>query len=137
VASACGWLASQGECEQARAEQHEARRRQCEETAGNEVMISHDTPVTLDARPNLLKISESASQKELMRRLAQNFRPKNSRSGTKSFEGMGQKDTYAHQAHHGANCLDHCKHPCHPAHDRTTAALHSQKDSNGEIEDRK
>jgi hypothetical protein len=74
------------------------------------------TPVTLDARPNLLKISESASQKELMRRLAQNFRAENSGSGTKSFESMGQKNTYAHQAHHHANCLDHCKHPCHPAY---------------------
>jgi hypothetical protein len=90
----------------------------------------------LDALPNLLKISESASQKEFMRRLARNFGPPTSGSGTKSFEGMGQKDTYAHQAHHRANCLDHCKLPCHPAQDRTTAALHSQKDSNGEIEDR-
>src|SRR6266496_2210253 len=41
---------------------------------------------------------------------------KNSGSGTKSFEGMGQKDTNAHQAHYRANCLDHRKHPCHPAY---------------------
>jgi hypothetical protein len=72
-AVACGvgyGCLAKGECEQARAEQHEARRRQCKETAGNEVLIAHGTPTTLDARPNLLKISESASQKELMRRLA-------------------------------------------------------------------
>jgi hypothetical protein len=67
---------------------------------------------------------------------AQGFRPKTSGSRTKSFEGMGQKDTDAHQAHYRAYCLDHCKLPSRPTRDRTTAALHSQKDSNGEIEDR-
>jgi hypothetical protein len=30
-------------------------------------VISHDTPATLDARPNLLKLSEQASWKEVMR----------------------------------------------------------------------
>ena len=53
---------AESERQQARTEQHEACCGQCEETAGNEVMIAHGTPVTPDARPNLLKISESSLQ---------------------------------------------------------------------------
>jgi hypothetical protein len=52
--------------EQARAQQHEAGCGQREEAVryaivGHEIMGSHHTPATLDAGPNLLKVSESLS----------------------------------------------------------------------------
>jgi hypothetical protein len=52
-----------------------------------------------------------------------------SRPGTKTLIGMGQKYPRAQQAHHRRNCLDHCRTSlAPPAHEeRTTAALHSQK----------
>ncbi len=40
------------ESQQARAQQHEAGRGQCEETVGHQVMSTHVAPVTLEARPN-------------------------------------------------------------------------------------
>jgi hypothetical protein len=40
------------EGEQARAEQHEAGCRQCEEPVGHQIMMTHDTPTALDVRPN-------------------------------------------------------------------------------------
>jgi hypothetical protein len=48
---------------------------------------------------------------------------------------MGKEDPCAHQAHQRANRLNHRKLPSYPTCERTTAALHSQKDSNGGIED--
>jgi hypothetical protein len=50
------------ECQrqQTRTQQHQTGRRQREEPIGHKVMFTHDTPATLDARPNLLKLSESA-----------------------------------------------------------------------------
>jgi hypothetical protein len=30
-------------------------------------VVAHDTPATLDSRPNLLKLSESPASKEVMR----------------------------------------------------------------------
>jgi hypothetical protein len=48
------------ESQQARAQQHKAGCGQREESVGNKVVITHDTPATLDAHPNLLKLSESA-----------------------------------------------------------------------------
>jgi hypothetical protein len=48
------------ECEsqQARTQQHQAGRGQCEESVGDNVVVAHDTPTTPDARPNLLKLSK-------------------------------------------------------------------------------
>ena len=54
------------ESQQARAQQHEAGCSQCEETVGYQVMITHVTPATLEARPNSLKLSESARLKEVV-----------------------------------------------------------------------
>ena len=39
-------------CQQAGAQQHEARRGQCEKSVGDQIVVAHDTPATLDARPN-------------------------------------------------------------------------------------
>ena len=46
------------ERQQARAKQHETRRRYRQESARHQVMVAHDTPASLDARPNSLKTSE-------------------------------------------------------------------------------
>jgi hypothetical protein len=65
--------------------------------------------------------------KEVMRRF--------SRSGfsgpiAKTFKGVGQKNHRAHQTHNRRNRLDHFELPVRPCRrERTTAALHSQKDS--------
>ena len=48
------------ESDQARAQQHKARCGQCKEPVGDNVVVAHVTPTTLDARPNLLKLSESS-----------------------------------------------------------------------------
>jgi hypothetical protein len=53
--------------QQTGAQQHEACRGQCEESVGDQIVVAHDTPATLDARPNLLKLSESPASKEVMR----------------------------------------------------------------------
>lgn len=51
VTRACPVLA---ECEsqQTGAQQHEAGRGQCKESVGDQIVAAHDTPSTLDARPN-------------------------------------------------------------------------------------
>ena len=46
------------ESQQARTQQHQACRGQCEESVRDNVVVAHDTPTTPDARPNLLKISK-------------------------------------------------------------------------------
>ena len=53
--------------QQTGAQQHEAGCGQCEESVGDQIVVAHDTPATLDARPNLLKLSESPAAKEVMR----------------------------------------------------------------------
>jgi hypothetical protein len=66
IACRCSSL-REGESQQARAQQHKAGCGQREESVGDQIVIAHDTPATLDARPNLLKLSEHASWKEVMR----------------------------------------------------------------------
>jgi hypothetical protein len=48
------------ERDQARTQQQKAGRGQCQEPVGDNVVVAHVTPATLDARPNLLKLSESS-----------------------------------------------------------------------------
>ena len=40
------------ESEQTRAQQHKTACGQCEEAIGDQIVVAHDTPATLDARPN-------------------------------------------------------------------------------------
>ena len=54
---------AESESEQARAEQHEARRSQRQESTGDIVTITHCTPAVPDAGPNNLKLSESAFER--------------------------------------------------------------------------
>ena len=54
----------EGESQEARAQQHKARRSQRQEPAGNCILVAHITPATLatlDAGPNCLKFSERPS----------------------------------------------------------------------------
>jgi hypothetical protein len=53
--------------QQARAQQHQTGCGQYQEAIGDQIVVAHDTPATLDARPNLLKLSESPASKEVMR----------------------------------------------------------------------
>src|SRR5215813_7906479 len=48
------------ERQQARTKQHETRCRYRQESARHQVMVSHDAPASLDARPNSWKTSERA-----------------------------------------------------------------------------
>ena len=60
-------LLAERKCQQTGTQQHKARRGQCEESVRDQIVVAHDTPATLDARPNLLKLSESPASKEVMR----------------------------------------------------------------------
>jgi hypothetical protein len=82
--------------------------------------MTHNTPAARNAGPNLLKISKSAS--------LQNLRPAGSGPRTKAVKCMGKENAGAHQAQKRCNCLDHRQMSVAPRPDRTTAALHSQKD---------
>ena len=42
----------QSECQEARAQQHNARCGEGQESAGNCILVAHDTPATRDAGPN-------------------------------------------------------------------------------------
>jgi hypothetical protein len=44
--------------QQARAQEHEAGRRQGKKSVGDNVVVAHETPTTPDVRPNLLKLSK-------------------------------------------------------------------------------
>ena len=83
-----------------------------------------------DARPNLLKLSESlAGTTRLFLCLKPGSPPnrqavQNSSSGTIAFKCMGKKNACAHQAHHRCNRLDHRTNPlrpCNPQNDSTVA----------------
>jgi hypothetical protein len=53
-----GYL-TERERQQTGAQQHEAGCGQREESVGHKIMFTHEAPVTLDALPNSLKVSES------------------------------------------------------------------------------
>jgi hypothetical protein len=116
--------------QQRRAQQHETGRRQGKKSVGDNVVVAHDTPHHSDARPNLLKLSESlAGTTKLFLCLTPGQLPEppavqNSRSGTIAFKCMGKKNACAHQAHHRCNRLDHRTNPlrpCNPQNDSTVA----------------
>ena len=90
-------------------------------------MFTHGAPVTLDALPNSLKVSESVFFNEL----AAGSGPR-----AKALKGVGKENADADQAEKRCNRLKHRKCPLRPGWDRTTAALHSQKDSSSAIDNR-
>lgn len=116
--------------QQARAQEHETGRRQGKKSVGDNVVVAHDTPHHSDARPNLLKLSESlvGTTKPFLcltpGQLPEPPAVQNSSSGTIAFKCMGKKNACAHQAHHRCNRLDHRTNPlrpCNPQNDSTVA----------------
>jgi hypothetical protein len=77
-------------------------------------MIAHDTPAILDARPNLLKLSESASLNEVLRGFA------GSGPRAKTFECVGKENARAKQTQTRCNRFNHRKFPLRPGLDTTT-----------------
>ena len=62
---------NEGESQKAGAKKGKSRRGQGKKAIGNEVLISHHTPSDLDARWNVLKLSERAFSKEAIHASAQ------------------------------------------------------------------
>ncbi len=122
--------ASLAEChrQQARAQEHEAGCRQGKKTAGDDVVVAHDTPATRDSRANLLKLSES-----LLSQIFQSPavpRPpdvQNSRPVTIAFKCVSNKNACAHQAHQCCNRLDHRTNPYAPLHPQNDCRLAQSK----------
>ena len=106
-------LLAKRESQQARAQQHQACRGQYKKSVRHQIVVAHDTPATSDARPNLLKLSESPGLKEVMRllraRVHSSSRTGPSGPGTITFKRMGQEDPRAHQAQNCRNRLNHRK----------------------------
>jgi hypothetical protein len=92
-------------------------------------MITHDTPATLDARPNSLKISKSAFLKEV---LGASLR---SSPRAKALKCMGKKNASANQAQKRCNRLNHRKRPLRPSRERTTYYRAQSKGFLAQIED--
>jgi len=84
---------AEGECEQARAKQHEACCGYCEESFGYEIIVTHDAPADRDAGPNLLKLSESSLLQRWPRTIA--------------LISVREKNAGADEAEKCCNCLDH------------------------------
>jgi hypothetical protein len=106
--------------QQARTQERKADRCQDQESVGDSVVVTHDTPTTPDARPNLLKLSESPCRNHVS-----NYQPENrvgtrtlagkgSRPVTITFKCVGKKNPGAHQGHHSCNCLNHRTNPLRP-----------------------
>lgn len=93
-------------------------------------MVAHDTPATFDARPNYLKLSESASLKEALRlTLASGPR-------AKTLKGMGEENAGAKQTQTRCNRLDHRKYSLRPGPDTTTGHCAQSKGFLAGIENR-
>ena len=106
--------------QQARTQERKADRCQDQESVGDSVVVTHDTPTTPDARPNLLKLSESPCRNHVS-----NYQPENrvgtrtlagqgSRPVTITFKCVGKKNPGAYQGHHRCNCLNHRTNPLRP-----------------------
>ena len=127
--------------QQARAEQHEAGRRQGKKSVGDNVVVAHETPTTPDVRPNLLKLSES--RVEIVRPYIRSpggppEPPDVYDSGpvTIAFKCMSQENACAHQAHHRCNRLDHRTSPYAPLHAQNDSTLAQSKRFTGRIVER-
>jgi hypothetical protein len=93
-------------------------------------MVTHDTPATLDARPNSLKISKSDSLKEVL--------AASPRSGprAKTLKCVRKENAGANQAQKRCNRLNHRKDPLRPSPERTTCCLAQSKRFPAQIENR-
>ena len=117
----------ESEGQEAGAQQHEACRGQRQESAGNCILVAHDSPATSQCWAELIKSFGTG----FLNVQSQSLAGKTSSAGTIAIEGVREENSRADQTHHCCHCLDHAILPSHPADDQTTAALHSQKDSKG------
>ena len=127
--------------QQARAQEHEAGRRQGKKSVGDNIVVSHETPTTPDARPNLLKLSESQveitkSHMSEGRRSPEPPDVQNSGPVTIAFKCVSQENARAHQAHHRCYRLDHRTSPYAPLHAQNDSTLAQSKRFTGGIVDR-
>ena len=99
---------NEGESQKAGAKKGKSRRGQGKKAIGNEVLISHHTPSDLDARWNLLKLSERPFRKK------RSTLPPKSNPRTDSVKRMGQENSGADQTHYCRHCLNHCQRPLRP-----------------------
>ena len=99
---------NEGESQKAGAKKGKSRRGQGKKAIGNEVLISHHTPSDLDARWNLLKLSERPFRKK------RSTLPPRSNPRTDSVKRMGQENSGADQTHYCRHCLNHCQRPLRP-----------------------
>jgi hypothetical protein len=106
---------AEGECEQARAKQHEAACGYREESFGYQIIRTHDAPAHRDAASDLLKLSESF--------------PLQGGARTIALISVSKKNAGADEAEKHCNHLDHRNCPCTLARTETACAPHSQKDS--------
>lgn len=117
-----------GKCQghEARAEQHQAARGQCQETIGYEVMVAHGTPAALvyDARSDPSKSSERAVLKEVtLAARANAFRPS---CGNPRTHGPGRSPRLPDPSVPKPSRSSLNSNPPLRA-EKTRAALHSQK----------
>jgi hypothetical protein len=101
-------------------------------------VVAHGTPTTPDARPNLLKLSESLTEPNVQSPAVP--RPpdvQNSRPVTIAFKCMSKKNACAHQAHHCCNRLDHRTNPYAPLQPQNDCSLAQSKRFTGGIVDRR
>ncbi|NOJ43013.1 hypothetical protein [Bradyrhizobium australiense] len=117
--------------QQAGAQQHEAGRRQSKKSVGDDIVVAHETSTTSDARPNLLKLSESpigTTEPFLFEaRAATAAGLQTSRSGTIAFKRMGKENACAHQAHYRCHRLDHRTNPLRPCNAQNDCTVAQSK----------
>ena len=120
--------------EQTRAQQHKAGRRQREESVGYKVVTTHDTPTGLDARPNLLKLSEIDlfEKKCRLERTAAPFRAGQARV-RKPSKACARKMAALNSPKQAVTVSIIAKILCAPSGRERHAALHSQKDSSARL----
>jgi hypothetical protein len=111
------------EREQTRAQQHEPGCRQCEESVRDEVMITHDTPATLNAGPNSLKFSKSAFSKGVL------WFPRVQALERKPSNAWARKMPALISPRNAVTVSIIAKIHCFPARRERHAAAHSQRDS--------
>jgi hypothetical protein len=93
-------------------------------------MVTHDTPATLNAGPNSLKLSKSAFLKDVP------VVSPRSNPRAKTLKCVGKENAGANQAQKRCNCLNHRKDPLRPGRERTTCRLAQSKGFPGQIENR-
>lgn len=94
----------ESEGQEAGAQQHEACRGQRQESAGNCILVAHDSPATSRCWAELIKSFGTG----FLNVQSQSLAGKTSSAGTIAIEGVREENSRADQTHHCCHCLDHC-----------------------------